>query len=46
MGESAFLFTESMPLRQLFMALYPSLVAMISPLRAFRRKRNSPALSW
>ena len=45
LASGAFLRTLSTPFLQDAFALYPSEERMISPLRAFRRKRNSPALS-
>lgn len=44
-ASEAFLRTLSMPFLQEAFALYPSEERIISPLRALRRKRNSPALS-
>ena len=44
-ASGAFLRMDSMPFLQPDLEVYPSPVAMISPFLAFRRKRNSPALS-
>jgi hypothetical protein len=44
-ASGAFFRTLSMPFSQEAFAVYPSDTAIISPLRAFRRKRNSSALS-
>lgn len=44
-ASGAFLRTDSIPFSQEDFALYPSEERMISPLRALRRKRYSPALS-
>ena len=44
-ASGAFFFTDSTPFWQEVLLLYPSLARMGSPFAAFRRKRNSPALS-